>query len=343
MSGSSLDGLDLAYCEFSLSGMQWNYSVIKAETIGYDTKWLDLLKSAPRLSGKDLIKLHHDFGEYLGNTAIRFLKKHKLEADLISSHGHTIFHQPESGFTFQLGEGQAIATASGMITINDFRTKDIQLGGQGAPLVPLGDEHLFGNFEYCLNIGGIANISFKDQGKRYAFDICAANQVLNHLAQQLGKPFDEQGNLARSGKMNIRLLEVLNTDPFYHKNYPKSMSNQYVQNNFNELLDNYTDNIENKLRTVVEHIAIQISNAHTYRSGEKMLVTGGGALNTFLMERLKCTLPLKIIIPDRLTVDFKEAIIFAFLGVLRQRNEINCLSSVTGARKDSCCGVISYP
>jgi len=344
MSGSSLDGVDLAYCEFIKKSNAWQYYIGKAETIPYNEQWIDSLFSATIISGNDLQDLHIKYGKYLGEISHQFLSKHKLKVDFIASHGHTIFHEPERGFTFQLGEGQSIADQSGYTVVCDFRTKDISLGGQGAPLVPIGDEYLFNEYDFCLNLGGIANISFIKDNKRTAFDICPANQMINYLSGQIGKPYDDQGKIARSGKVNHALLAKLNKDPFYTLNPPKSLSNQYGQDQFIRLIDTYHDSTENKLRTITEHIAIQIAKTIDDNEPGKLLITGGGAYNTFIIDKLRELItPLEIILPDKQLIDFKEALIFGFMGVLRIRNEVNCLSSVTGAKVDCSGGVIFYP
>ena len=342
MSGSSLDGVDLAFCEFIYDG-GWQYRLIKAETIPYDEYWIQKLTSSPDFNDKELANVHIEYGRYLGTISQNFLSKYTLNPDIIASHGHTVFHEPERGFTFQLGEGQAIAEQSGHTVVCDFRSKDISLGGQGAPLVPIGDEFLFGDYDYCLNIGGIANISFKKDNRRIAFDICPANQLINYLSRQIGKPYDNEGKIARSGQVNSELLLELNKDRFYTLNPPKSLSNQYVQDQFIHLIDTFKDGIENKLRTVTEHIAIQIANAITDSKPKKLLITGGGTYNTYLVDKLRGLTNLEIILPDKQVIDFKEALIFGFMGVLRIRNEVNCLSSVTGARIDCSGGVILYP
>ncbi len=343
MSGSSLDGVDLAYCTFNKQLNNWAYQIIKAETIPYDLQWIDSLISAMNMSGKDLFELHTKYGRYLGEIAHKFLKKNKLEVDFIASHGHTVFHEPVNGFTFQLGEGQALAQVSNQKVICDFRSKDISLGGQGAPLVPIGDDFLFSDYANCINIGGIANISYRKSSKRIAFDICPANQMLNHLSKQLGKSYDADGKIASSGVINDELLTKLNADKFYNLNPPKSLNNQYVKYNFISHIDQCNEKVENKLRTVTEHIAIQLSKAIEDANPGKVLITGGGAYNLTLIQRVRSFITNEIIVPEDNIVDFKEALIFAFMGLLRSRNEINCLASVTGAMRDSSGGVFFYP
>jgi anhydro-N-acetylmuramic acid kinase len=344
MSGSSLDGLDLAFCEFNVDKAgKWAYTILNAETVSYPRYWQNFLMELPLSTGLELIEKDISYGNFLGEIAKTFLTKHQLKADFISSHGHTIFHQPEKAFTFQLGNGQALATASGLTAICDFRSKDISLGGQGAPLVPVGDELLFAEFDLCLNLGGIANISFKRDGLRVAHDVCPANQLLNFLSKQKNRDFDEDGNLASGGLVNNELLEFLNKNQYYAISSPKSLSNQYVQQSFIGGITSFDETVENKLRTCTEHIVQQIHRDTKEMAKGKLLATGGGAHNTFLIRRLREISKHEIIVPEKKLIDFKEALVFAFMGVLRLRGEANSLASVTGATKNSSGGVIFYP
>jgi anhydro-N-acetylmuramic acid kinase len=342
MSGSSLDGVDIAYCEFYYD-TKWHYSIIKADTIPYIEEWRIVLTELPEQKGDKLIEYDISYGNYLGNIVNDFIESQQLNPDLISSHGHTIFHKPDKGYTFQLGNGQAIASSTGINTICDFRIGDIQHGGQGAPLVPIGDELLFPEYDFCINLGGIANISYVSEGKRIAFDICAANQLLNHLSHQIGKPFDENGNIAQLGKLNTDLFEKLNNHPYFNLDYPKSISNQLITDTFINLLDDSDASVEDSLYTVCKHIAYQINQAINDVEGDTKLITGGGAHNDFLITAIQKEIQRKLTIPDKMIVDYKEAMIFAFMGVLRFEGQINCLASSTGASRDSSVGVIYIP
>jgi len=342
MSGSSLDGVDLAFCEFYFD-TKWNFKILQAETIPYNEEWKLLLKELPHASAEKLIEQDKAYGIFLGRLVNDFIQKNKLKPDLISSHGHTIFHAPEKKYTFQLGNGQAIATTTGIQTIADFRQKDILLDGQGAPLVPIGDELLFSEYDVCLNIGGIANLSYSLKGKRIAFDVCPANQLLNHLSMQLGKQFDFNGEIAALGKLSAPLFERLNQDGFYFQKTPKSLSNQYVQKHFIAPIDQFDLSLEDKLYTCVKHIAFQINQSIKSLNVKNMLISGGGARNSFLTTAISKETRLKVIIPGNEFIDFKEALVFALMGVLRVQNKINCLSSATGARNDSVTGVVYLP
>lgn len=341
MSGTSLDGLDIAAVEFKLSDGKWKFTLVAATTVGYTANWKAHLSGAPELSGEKLSELHVNYGRYIGEQVKLFLDIHNLTPDLVASHGHTVFHQPEKGYTLQIGSGSAIAAQTGLLTVADFRSADVALGGQGAPLVPIGDKYLFSDYEYCLNLGGFGNISFEENGKRLAYDTCPVNIVLNYFAAKNGLAFDENGNLGRKGKIITELLTQLNELPFYKSQAPKSLGREWVEDTFLPLLTRFNGSDADKIRTVYEHIALQISKAVS-RSG-KMLLTGGGAFNSFLVERIKAHSTCELCIPEPSIIDFKEALIFAFLGVLRVRKSNNCLSSVTGATKDSCGGVVFHP
>jgi len=341
MSGTSLDGLDIAFCRFRYSKKKWKCSIKKAVTLRYSKEWLKKLSEAHKLSGPGLLQLQNEYGAYLGNAVKQFVKKNHLsKIDFVASHGHTIFHQPENHFTFQLGKGAAIASACKLPVINDFRSLDVALGGQGAPLVPIGDRLLFANYTFCLNLGGIANISYEHKGLRLAFDICPVNIVLNHLAKTLNMEFDKNGKLAKKGKVDEELLKQLNLLSYYKKQAPKSIGREWVEEECLPIIEASKASTEDKLSTFTEHIAIQIAEACKGKKG-KMLVTGGGAFNKYLIERIKKLSPgIKVIVPAKELVNYKEALVFAFLGVLRWRGEVNVLKSVTGASRNNSGGSI---
>ena len=340
MSGSSLDGLDIAYCNFQFSD-SWHFEIIKAITIEYPEEWQLYLKEAPNMSASELTHLDIEYGKYIGEKTAEFIRNEKITPDLISSHGHTVFHEPEKGFTLQIGNGQAIANLTGIRTIYDFRTEDILNGGQGAPLVPIGDELLFSNYDFCINIGGIANISYNDGDKRVGYDICPANQLLNYLALQLGKPYDTNGNYASLGKLNLKLFKQLNSHPYYEMSYPKSISNQLVVDSFVPILEQSDTSVEDSLYTVCKHIAYQINRSVKKTGGSSLLITGGGAHNRFLVNAIEMETLCQVIIPDNRTIDYKESLIFGFMGLLRSLGISNCLASATGAKCNSIAGIIA--
>lgn len=339
MSGTSLDGLDIVLCKFSFQS-KWSFSILKYKTIYYSKEWKKKLFNAPNLSGLDLIILHKQFGQYIGESVLAFLENNDYKIDLIASHGHTVFHQPEKKLTLQIGDGNEIATTTGIKTISDFRSGDIALGGQGAPLVPIGDKLLFSEYDYCINIGGFANISFEKNNKRFAYDICPANIVLNSLANKSGYPFDKGGKLGRLGKINSELFNELNNLDYYSKRYPKSLGKEWLDVSFIPILNAFKTSSEDQIRSIYEHIAYQITNSLPNDNKYKTLITGGGAFNNFIIELIMQKTKSQIIIPDNIIIEYKEALIFAFLGVLKLENKVNCLSSVTGAKRDSSSGII---
>jgi anhydro-N-acetylmuramic acid kinase len=340
MSGTSLDGVDIAFCTFSLRSGKWTYRLEKAETVSYSNEWKHRLSNLENEGAVEFVKTDAEYGHYLGKITKEFHQKHHLKPDFIASHGHTIFHQPECKFTSQIGNGSAIAAESMVPVVCDFRSADIALGGQGAPLVPIGDQLLFGDYDYCLNLGGFGNISFRQSGNRTAFDICPVNIVLNHLASFLHKVYDENGKLSRNGSIFQPLMEELNSLKFYSKPPPKSLGKEWVLLEVYPLIQHFKIPVEDKLRTYTEHIACQVANVVGTTIPSTILITGGGAFNSFLIELIRVKTGMNLVLPDNLTINFKEALIFAFLGVLRWRDEVNCLKSYTGASHDNIGGAI---
>lgn len=344
MSGTSLDGLDIAYCNFTNESGRWQFKLIQSEFVAYADAFRDQLKNSIDLSAIELLVLNNQYGEWLGQKAKRFLDQHLLEVDFIASHGHTVFHQIDKQLTYQIGNGQVLANASGQKVICDFRSLDVSLGGQGAPLVPIGDKLLFSEYDFCLNLGGISNVSFENLAERIAFDIVPVNMLLSHVLKPTGRSYDDKGSLARMGKLDHALLKALNGLNFYQLPFPKSLSYEWFCKAIVPILDQHELSVEDTLNTCIHHIASQISKALIpFGTGKsQMLVTGGGAKNDFLVETLSDYLEnaITVKVPHEQLVDFKEALIFAFMGVLRNREEKNCLKSVTGASQDSCGGVI---
>lgn len=346
MSGTSMDGLDICFAEFSKNGGTWNFNMVLAETLPFPSQLKAKLTKAMTLSGIDLVKLDHAFGKFSGEAVNKILRKNsRFKPSLIASHGHTVFHKPEKGITLQIGNGSEIFAATGIPVVSDFRSLDVALGGQGAPLVPVGDELLFSDFDACLNLGGIANFSFLDKNKkRIAYDISPCNIPLNFLARKKGKEMDKNGAAASKGKIDKGLLEQLNQLDYYPKKYPKSLGREWIDDTFISTFEPLKITIENKLATVTEHIAIQISSA--LKSIPKtikkpvILCTGGGVYNRFLMDRLNAHFGKGLHIPDNRLIQYKEALIFGFLGLLHALGEINTLKSVTGAVESSSGGTV---
>ncbi len=344
MSGTSLDGVDLAYISFEKSD-NWTFHIIEALTVPYPILWKLRLQQAIELQEKELQKLNEDYTLYLTEVIMGFVNLIEeipdySGIDLVCSHGHTIFHQPENGITLQIGNMPILAEKLKTTVVCNFRIQDVKLGGQGAPLVPIGDKLLFSQYDYCLNLGGIANISYEENNKRLAYDVCPVNIVLNQLTDQLGFPFDDGGNLARQGNISYELLHKLNALTYYKLSFPKSLGLEWVQKEVYPLLENSGLSIVDQLCTFTEHVAMQLAAAFmTYSS---LIVTGGGAYNAYLLERLNHYTNLELIIPDKNIIEFKEALIFGLLGILKLRGENNCLASVTGARKDHSSGQVFF-
>ena len=343
MSGTSLDGVDIAYCTFSFDE-HWSFTLEAAQTVPYPSTWKKKLKQAHTLSAENLLMLDVEYGAYLGSLCKNFLAKNKIkDIHFISSHGHTIFHQPENGFTFQLGNGNALYATAGIPVINDFRTLDVMRGGQGAPLVPIGDKLIFNEYDVCLNLGGIANLSRDHKKDRVAYDVCFLNMGLNHLAQKAGKKFDASGGMASNGEVHSGLLKKLDKVYSTLKAKRPSLGREVFEKRVQPLLDASKISISDQLRTLTESSAKEIVQAIT-ESGKQqtVLCTGGGAFNSFLIYRIIELLEdaATLVIPEDDIINFKEAVVFAFLGVLRVRDEANCLKSVTGASQNSSSGVM---
>ncbi len=341
MSGTSLDGVDLAHIHFSIQNGKWSFEIFENETVPYNPEWISKLKTAVDFSESELTKLNFDYTLLLGNIIYGFISKNNIEnLDAVCSHGHTILHQPQNGFTLQIGNLPEISEIVNQTVICDFRVQDVKFGGQGAPLVPIGDRILFSNYDYCLNLGGFSNVSFEENAMRIAFDISPVNTVLNFYANQLGFDYDDKGKISKTGNVNEDLFSELNSLGFYSKSYPKSLGFEFVKQTVLPMIENHSISTEDKLRTFTEHIAFQVAAALTNKSG-RILITGGGAYNDFLIERMRFYLPeISVVIPDKKVLEFKEALIFALLGLLKLRGEVNVLSSVTGALRDHSSGII---
>lgn len=344
MSGTSLDGVDIAYVEFQKTEVKWEIKLGPHVSVGYSESWKNRLKNLIGSTALDYAKTHADYGHFLGKISTDFIEANNLDVDLIASHGHTIFHQPHNGFTSQIGDGSAIAAETDISVVSDFRSNDVAKGGQGAPLVPIGDALLFGDYKARVNLGGFSNISIGNKNELQAFDICPVNIVLNHLCNRIGKAYDHGGKLAKSGQIIPELLVQLNKLEFYKQLPPKSLGLEWVQKEIYPLLDS-SYKVEDLLRTIVEHVAIQLGNTLNQfcSSIETSLFTGGGSLNDFLMDRVRDLSQSQIVIPNPDIIEMKEAIIFAFLGLKRYLGEENILSSYTGAYKNSISGALYLP
>ena len=339
MSGTSLDGLDMVYAIFTpKADGGWSYTIDKTHSVDYTPEFREKLKGSFYQTAEGLTILDAEYGRFLGEKVKEFVQMYNLDVDFVASHGHTVFHRPDLGYNLQIGSGAHLYAVSGQKVVCDFRTLDVAFGGQGAPLVPIGDKLLFSEYDYCLNIGGFANVSFdNEQGKRIAYDLCPANYVLNRLMRTRGQQFDRDGLVARSGKVNKDLFDALNALEYYHREPPKSLAQEWVDKNVMPLVDVCDDTFENIIATLTEHSAYQISRH--FRSGSRVLVTGGGAYNVYMLERSVSYADFTFVKPEKNIIDFKEALIFAFLGLRRVLGLPNCLASVTGASHDVLSGV----
>lgn len=347
MSGTSLDGVDLVCCDLTCGeDDRWEFHILAAQTFQFPETLTDHLHKSGTIPGSRLAQLDHDLGVFFADCINTFCIENTLEKATISaiaSHGQTVYHQPAKGYTTQIGNPAVIAVKTGIPTIGDFRTKDVLYGGQGAPLVPIGDQYLFGNHAQAfLNIGGFTNISFRKNDTVLAFDICPGNLPLNQLARSRNRSYDEGGKIAAQGELNYFLLDLLNSLPFYEQPAPKSLGTEWLEQDFYPLLK-FDKDIENNMATVVEHIAVQIGKTLNENQLESVMITGGGAKNVFLIDRLRRYYKGEVILPDSQLIDFKEALIFALLGALHLEGKPNCIASVTGASKDVCGGVLHRP
>lgn len=345
MSGTSMDGLDLVHCEIrTVSDSRYEYKILNANTYSYPKAIHKTLSQSKSLSAEALVLLDKTLGKFFSDCINSFLKEKKIEKnnlDAIASHGHTVFHRPQLGFTLQIGCGITMARETGIPVINDFRQKDVIAGGQGAPLVPIGDQMLFeGRADAFLNIGGFTNITIPGESTS-AFDIGPGNLPLNLAAQELGYEYDESGNLARSGELNQNVLDELNSLPYYHEQPPKSLGTEWLEESFLPILEKST-NPRDRLNTCVIHIADQIFRVCKQNNIKSLFVTGGGAFNKFLIGELR-NRSINVILPDPIEINYKEALVFAFLGVRFLEKKHNCLASVTGASENVCGGTMHLP
>jgi len=352
MSGSSLDGLDIVFAEILEDRGSWSFEIMASDCYAYDDEWKERLRSAPSLSAYDYQLLHTGYGHYTGALVNRFIEENGLQfkVALIASHGHTTFHVPALQMTAQLGDGAAIAAATGLPVVSDLRALDVAFGGQGAPIVPIGEKLLFSQYPLCLNLGGIANISYQNGEDYLAFDVCPANRVLNALAQEEGKEYDAAGEMASSGQVDEKMLAQLNELDYYRQPFPKSLANEFGTQVVLPFLQEHKLPTTHLLRTYVEHIAVQVRRAtqslvNENNSGAtlQMLVTGGGAFNSFLVTRISEELKelgIEAVVPEAAIINYKEAIVMALIGVLRWRQEYNVMPSVTGASRASIGGAL---
>lgn len=345
MSGSSLDGMDLGIIEISFNEGKYTFEIQCAETIPYNEFWAKALKEMPKVSAENLVKFDFQYAEYCAHAMLDFCKKHNSKPDVISYHGHTIFHNPQQGYTYALGNLAALQSIAKLPVLGDFRDGDVAIGGQGAPLMGIADTLLFDQHRFNINLGGIANVSDQSTDKS-AFDICPCNQLYNYIYSDLGIIYDDNGNLASNAVLNEELLADLLSDPYLSKEPPKSLDNNYIVANFLPKL-NIDIPSDVKLRTITEFVSIsivdQLEKLSLSPKKETCLVSGGGAHNDFLIETLKSKLTelnINLIVPSKEIIDFKELILMALLAYLKMNNKPNVLASFTGAKSDTISGGI---
>lgn len=339
MAGSSMDGVDVAYCQFSSINKQIHYQIIKTTTFLYSSTILELLRDVRTISAEKFFEYDVMYGKWIAKKIHQWIKKNNLKPDAIAMHGHTVFHYPEKGFSVQLGNASFIASVCKIPVVHNFRSNDIALGGQGAPLVPIGDKLLFHQYDACINIGGIANVFI--QKTNCAYDICIANMALNYFAQKLNKPYDKDGKIAQSGKVNENLFQALNQLSFFRQKPPKSLNREYFENIYLPIIEKYSLSEKDIMATLVEHIGFQISKSIQSSHIKSVLITGGGAFNSYLIKKISGYTKNKIIlVPDKQIVKYKEALIFALLGYLRINNQYGNIKEATGAKVNTICGEI---
>ncbi len=340
MSGTSLDGLDIAWCRFTVLNGKYNFQIQKAKTIEYQSDIRGKLKTAHLLGGYELQVLHNEFGRFIGDHVKDFISENSISPCCIASHGHTVFHNPSIKLTLQIGNGASVAAITGIDTVCDFRTADVMLGGQGAPLVPFGDIHLFSEYDAALNLGGFSNITMIQHQPAVAFDICPVNIVLNLLSLRDGYKYDDKGERAKNGQIINELLEKLEKHPRYQNNDQSSLSREWVERFLHPLIADKQIEPRDYLRTFIEHIALRVSEVLKRFHVRSCLCTGGGTFNDYLLSRIRNYSAAELIVPDSLIVQYKEALIFAFLGLKRLQGDVNIYGEITGARKNSSSGII---
>lgn len=340
MSGTSLDGIDLCHVKFDLKN-GYTFRILDATTYPYPKNWVIKLQDAFEKPPDELGQIDKEYTVYLAGQINRFRDEFRIDqVDFVASHGHTIFHKPEKGITVQIGNRQELSGEIGLPVVCDFRVQDVELGGQGAPLVPIGDRLLFGQYDCCINLGGFANISFEANGNRIAYDICPVNIVMNAITQKIGLPYDDKGKLAESGKVEKSLLAELDSLPYYKLPAPKSLGFEWIKDVVFPILENHELSEKDLLATFVEHIAVQIANSLPNNENAQVLITGGGAFNDYLIARIQTHSRATVIIPQEHIIHYKEALVFALLGLLRWENKTNVLASVTGAKHDHSSGIV---
>ena len=342
MSGTSIDGVDLVYVNFFFN-KYWSFKILKFKTYEYDKDWQNILKNLIDKDQNSIKLIDKNYTKLLSKYILRFIEEFSIKKiDFVSSHGHTALHDPSNSITYQIGNLKELTNYTGLKVICDFRVEDIKLGGQGAPLVPVGEKYIFPEYDTLINIGGFANITIKSNNNLIAYDICPVNIVFNHLSNLINLKYDDKGKISSSGKINLELFNHLQSIDYYKQVSPKSLGVEWVKEVIIPIINNFIEIPgDDLLNTFSKHFAFQIAN--NIKSSNKTLITGGGAYNDYLIQNIIDLTESEIIIPSSEIIEYKEALIFGFLGVLKDLNINNCYSSVTGAIKDHCSGNIFIP
>jgi anhydro-N-acetylmuramic acid kinase len=342
MSGTSIDGVDIVYMNFFYEE-SWKFKILNSKTYVYNNEWQVALSRIVKNNIESVKQIDQNYTRLLSEYILQFINEYNIgKIDFVSSHGHTALHDPSNSLTYQIGNLSELSDFLGLKVICDFRTQDVQFGGQGAPLVPVGEKYLFSDYKTLINLGGFANITKMSTNNIIAYDICPVNIVFNHLSNLIEHKYDDKGKIAASGKLNLDLFSHLQSLEYYKLKSPKSLGVEWVNDIIFPILSEYSRlSVTDLLHTFSNHFAEQISD--NIDTNSKVLITGGGAYNDYLIQRIKDLTDCKIDIPESNIIEYKEALIFGFLGVLRDLNINNCYSSVTGAKKDHCSGKIIIP
>lgn len=347
MSGTSLDGLDLCAVEFERTNGRWTYRIHAFETIPYrGTLWPEHLTAAYRDRGALRTQVSHEFALWCQGQWLDFGARHQFAAHAVAHHGHTVEHDPLRGITVQIGHEASAFASSPIPVVGDFRSGNVARGGQGAPLVPLADRDLFEDFAVCVNLGGFSNASWTDGGGlRRAGDLGPCNGLLNPLAGELGRDYDPEGTYAATG--TARPTPDLEKLHYYGAPFPKSLGREWMETDFLPAFNAKRPNrTEDALATASAHIAWSIAQGLRAANAPKgpALLSGGGAYNTDLIRRLRETAPeWEWTVAPKDILEAKEALAFAYLGLLRLRGEPNVLASYAGGTADGCDGSIFGP
>lgn len=351
MTGSSLDGVDIVYTKITASEKKYSYEILMTDCVKMPAKWKLRISQLVLQNAVTYLKTSAFFGQFLGEILLDFITRNQIEnqLDFIASHGQTIFHQPENKFSSQIGDGSVIAAITGFPVICDFRSVDVALGGQGAPVAPIANKLFYPEYSLFLNLGGIGNLAANINGKYVAFDFTAVNLILDKIAKELELEYDDEGKIAAFGNFSETLFDSLNHSIYYNKSYPKSLSGGWVSKVMLPIISRSPLSHADKLHTVVYHVAYQLKNAISmieakenisFSKNDKMLATGGGVFNRFLMQIIQEKIGVSVTIPDHQIIKFNEAVLMALMGVMRVRQETNIMSSVTGATYDTIGGAI---